>query len=162
MWLRKKTKLGFEQGLLITETSFYYTTVWKERVAVSFQRFQETNYIQSLQGDLNPQNRCAIAGSWLPPWSRGPCDTSRLYITRFTHVRPFLLTSSVICREMQHKKRKKTQEEGEELEKEIKKSNQRAWVQREREKERLRQTPDDNLQAVTLLNETWNSRVFEK
>lgn len=44
----------------MTKTSFYYNTVWNDRVAPSFQSFQETNYIQSLQVDPNPQNQCAI------------------------------------------------------------------------------------------------------
>ena len=43
-----------------------------------------------------------------------------------------------------------------------KKNNKRTRVQRERGKQRLRQTPDYYLKAVTLLNETWYSRVFEK
>lgn len=42
----------------------------------------------------------------------------------------------------------------------IKKNNKRERVQRQKEKQRLR--PDYYLKAITLLNETWNSRVFEK
>lgn len=42
-------KLGLNKVCLITKISSYYTTIWNDRVAPSFQRFQETNYIQSLQ-----------------------------------------------------------------------------------------------------------------
>lgn len=42
------------------------------------------------------------------------------------------------------------------------KNNKRTRVQREKGKQRLRQTPDCYFKAVTLLNETWYSRVFEK
>lgn len=43
-----------------------------------------------------------------------------------------------------------------------KKNNERGRIQRERENQKLRQTPDYYLKAVTLLNETWDSRAFEK
>lgn len=45
---------------------------------------------------------------------------------------------------------------------ESKKNNKRTRVQRERGKQRLRQTLDYYLKAITLLNETWYSSVFEK